>query len=68
MWSETEDVCVATSQSTFSSKQIEGKNYRMVARWDRDKNEYSASFDLAPGTYRLFLRNFDEEMTVYIKL
>ncbi len=68
MWSETEDVCVATSQSTFSSKQIDGKNYRMVARWDRDKNEYSASFDLAPGTYRLFLRNFDEEMTVYIKL
>lgn len=68
MWSETEDVCVATSQSKFSSKQIDGKNYRMVARWDRDKNEYSASFDLAPGTYRLFLRNFDEEMTVYIKL
>ena len=68
MWSETEDVCVATSLSKFSSKQIDGKNYRMVARWDRDKNEYSASFDLAPGTYRLFLRNFDEEMTVYIKL
>ena len=68
MWSEDKGVCLATSQSTYSEQVIDGKSYIMGLRWDRDKNEFRAVFQYEPGNYRLFLRNFDEEMTLYIKL
>ncbi len=69
MWSETHGVCLATSQSLTSFAKIDGKFYIMTTRWGRDTNEYRAVFQYyEPDTYRLFLRNFDEEMTVYIKM
>jgi hypothetical protein len=69
MWSETHGVCLATSQSLSSFAKIDGKYYIMTTRWGRDTNEYRAVFQYyEPDTYRLFLRNFDEEMTLYIKL
>jgi hypothetical protein len=68
MWSEDKGVCLATSQSTYSEQVIDGKSYIMGLRWNRDKNEFRAVFQYEPGNYRLFLRNFDEEMTLYIKL
>jgi hypothetical protein len=69
MWSETHGVCLATSQSLTSNVKIDGKLYIRTTRWDKDTNEYRAVFQYyEPGTYRLFLRNFDEEMTVYIKM
>jgi len=68
IWSEDLGERLATSQSTLSSKIIDGKFYRMEARWKRKTNEYSAVLRFQPGTYRLFIRNFDEEMTLYIKI
>jgi len=68
MWSETKGVCIATSQSLIKTPKIDGRFYTMVVRWDKEKNEYRAVFQFGPGNYRLFLRNFDEEMTIYFKL
>ena len=68
IWSEDLGERLATSQSTFSDAEWEGKYYSMVARWTRESNEYCAVLQLQPGKYRIFLRNFDEEMTLYVKL
>ena len=67
IWSEDYGELLATSQSTSSSTQLDGKRYTMVARWDRDTNVYRSVFRYHPGSYRLFLRNFDEEMTVHVR-
>ncbi len=68
IWSEDLGERLATSQSTFSDAEWEGKYYSMVARWTRETNDYRSILQLHPGNYRLFLRNFDEEMTLYVKL
>ena len=68
IWSEDLGERLATSQSTFSDAEWEGKYYSMVARCTRESNEYCAVLQLQPGKYRIFLRNFDEEMTLYVKL
>jgi hypothetical protein len=68
IWSEDFGERLATSQSTLSSIKIDGQFYRMEGRWTRATNEYRAVFRFRPGTYRLFIRNFDEEMTLYVKL
>ena len=68
IWSEDLGERLATSQSTFSDAEIDGKYYSMNARWTRETNEYCAVMQLHPGNYRIFLRNFDEEMTLYVKL
>lgn len=68
IWSEDLGERLATSQSTFSDAEWEGKYYSMVARWTRESNEYCAVLQIQPGKYRIFLRNFDEEMTLYVKL
>ena len=68
IWSEDKGECLATSRVTKSFPEIDGKYYSMRARWKRETNEYRAIFGFLPGTYRLFIRNFDEELTVYVKL
>jgi len=68
IWSEDKGICLATSKSTSKSQTIDGKYYFMVTRWARETNEYRAVFEFHPGNYRLFLRNFDEELTLYVKL
>ena len=40
----------------------------MFSKWDSKTNQYRAEIGYPAGTYRLLLRNFDEEKTLYIKL
>lgn len=68
IWSEDKGVCLATSKSSFAATEVDGKDYTMVSRWERETNEFRSIFTYYPGTYRLLLRNFDEEVTLYIKL
>ena len=68
IWSEDYGELLATSKSLSRITKLDGNTYTMVARWDDDTNMYRAVCSFKPGTYRLFLRNFDEEMTVYVKL
>jgi hypothetical protein len=63
MWSEDTGNCLATSQS-FSYE----PDFPMLVRWDRETNEYRTIFIYQPGNYRLILRNFDEEVTLHVKL
>ena len=68
IWSEDADMLLATSQSVASYPKIDGKKCTMITRWNKKTNEYKAVMNFPPGTYRLFIRNFDEEVTLYIKL
>lgn len=68
IWSVDKDMLLATSQSRGSSQRIDGLFYSLVTRWTRETNEYRAVIQYPSGTYRIFIRNFDEEMTLYIKL
>ena len=68
IWSVDKDQLLATSQSRGSIQGIDGLFYSLVTRWTRETNEYRAVIQYPSGTYRLFIRNFDEEMTLYIKL
>ena len=68
LWSETKGELLATSQLSRSIKKIDGKFYTVTNRWDRETSIIRTVCQFQPGTYRLFIRNFDEEMTVYIKL
>lgn len=68
IWSVDRDELLATSKSTSSIKTIDGQYYSLVTRWTQETNEYRAVIQYPSGNYRLFIRNFDEEMTVYIKL
>lgn len=68
IWSVDKDQLLATSQSRSSIQGIDGLFYSLVTRWTRETNEYRAVIQYPSGTYRLFIRNFDEEMTLYIKL
>ena len=68
IWSVDKDQLLATSQSRGSIQGIDGLFYSLVTRWTRETNEYRAVIQYPSGTYRFFIRNFDEEMTLYIKL
>ena len=68
IWSVDKDRLLATSQSRGKSERIDGLFYSLVTRWTRETNEYRAVIQYPSGTYRLFIRNFDEEMTLYIKM
>ena len=68
MWSEDKGVCVATSRTLSTVEKVDDTYYTLSSRWDRATNVFRSVFKLPAGTYRLFIRNFDEEMTLYIKL
>ena len=68
IWSVDKDRLLATSQSRGNYQRIDGLFYSLVTRWTRETNEYRAVIQYPTGTYRLVIRNFDEEMTLYIKL
>ena len=68
IWAEDKGELLGTSQTTFSDATIDDKYYSINARWTTETNEYYDVIQLHPGNFRIFLRNFDEEMTLYVKL
>ena len=68
IWSEDLGVRLATSKSTFDHVEYDEKGYLMSSYWIRKTDEYRAVFYYPAGTYRILLRNFDEEVTLYVKL
>lgn len=68
MWSEDYNELLATSQTSFSIKKIDGKDFNEKIRWDKKTNQYRFVFLYPSGNYRLMLRHFDEEVTLYVKL
>ena len=68
IWAEDKGELLGTSQTTFSDATIDDKYYSIKARWTTETNEYYYVIQLHPGNFRIFLRNFDEEMTLYVKL
>ena len=68
IWSEDLGVQLATSQSTYTAAEYGGQVFTMSAHWVRETDEYRAIFHYPAGNYRIFLRNFDEELTLYVKL
>lgn len=68
IWSEDLGVQLATSQSTYTAAEYGGQVFTMSAHWVRETDEYRSIFHYPAGNYRIFLRNFDEELTLYVKL
>ena len=68
VWSEDRGVLLASSKSYYIAVLYEDAGYTMSSHWERATNEYRAVFHYPAGTYRILLRNFDEEMTLYVKL
>lgn len=68
VWSDELGELLASSKETYAEKQVGDEWYLMSARKYREEEEYRALFYYPPGVYRILLRNFDEEMTLYVKL
>ena len=68
IWSADEDVCMATSRDISRYGELGDELYFVLTKWDSDANQYRVEFNFPSGTYRLLLRNFDEEITATIKM
>ena len=68
VWSQDLGVLLSTSKTEYDYREYGEGRYEKTALWDWDAEEYRSEFHYPAGTYRIFLRNFDEEMTVYVKL
>lgn len=68
VWSEDLGVRLATSKSEYEDVEYGDDNYVHWTNWDRETDEYRSIFYYPAGNYRILLRNFDEELTLYVKL
>jgi len=59
---------MATSRDISRYGEVGGELYFVLTKWDSDANQYRVEFNFPSGTYRLLLRNFDEEITATIKM
>ena len=68
VWSEDLGALLATSKSAHAVAEYGGQVYTMSAHWDKTEEDYRSVFHYPAGTYRILLRNFDEEITLHVKL
>lgn len=59
---------MATSRDISRYGKVGDELYFVLTKWDSDANQYRVEFNFPSGTYRLLLRNFDEEITATIKM
>ena len=68
VWSQDLGALLSTSKTDNDYSEYGERQYKKTVHWDRKTDEYRSVFHYPAGTYRIFLRNFDEEMTLYVKL
>ena len=68
VWSQDLGALLSTSKTSYDYSKYGERQYKKTVLWDRETDEYRSVFHFPAGTYRIFLRNFDEEMTLYVKL
>ena len=68
VWSEDLGVLLSTSKTLGDDVAYGEGRYVKTVHWVRETDEYRSVFHYPPGNYRIQLRNFDEELTLYVKL
>ena len=68
VWSEDLGVLLSTSKSLGDDVTYGDGRYVKTEHWVRETDEFRFVFHYPAGTYRILLRNFDEELTLYVKL
>ena len=68
VWSEDLGVLLSTSKSLGDDVTYGDGRYVKTEHWVRETDEFRFVFHYPAGTYRILLRYFDEELTLYVKL
>ena len=68
VWSEDLGVLLSTSKTLGDDVEYGEGRFVKTVHWVRETDEYRSVFHYPAGTYRILLRNFDEEITLYVKL